>query len=175
MSTENEKATFQYFKNAYACFTIPNKPRKFIYGQLLHNISWLAAENYGAFLMEDKTIRTVDIKTVDAAVARTKQLKGPPSEYVQGLQQGKAKISWARADLKKQDAAADAPDPDDEELLLQLMHKSVEDFRKQQSLKKVTPRVAREKPAHPKSIFPVPSKETKPKRKSRRVVDQGQI
>ncbi len=62
MSTENEKATFQHYKNAYACFTIRNKPRKFIYGQLLHNISWLVADDYGAFLMEDKTVRTVNTR-----------------------------------------------------------------------------------------------------------------
>jgi hypothetical protein len=104
MSTEKEMATYQYCKNAYACFTIPNKPRKIIYGQLLHNITWLEAENYGSFIMEDMTVRTVDIKTVDAAVARTKVLKGPPSEYVQGLPEGKAKIRWARAELRKKDA-----------------------------------------------------------------------
>jgi hypothetical protein len=91
MSTANEKGTFQYCKDTYACFTIPNT-RKFIYGQLLHDITWLAAEDCGSFLMENMTVRTVDIKTVDAAVARTKVLKGPPSEYVQGLKQGKERI-----------------------------------------------------------------------------------
>jgi hypothetical protein len=109
MSTENELATFQYCKDAYACFTIPNKPRKFVYGQLLHNITWLEAENHGSFLMENSTVSTVDIKTVDAAVARTKVLKGHPSEYVQGLENGKMKIKLARAQLRLKDAEANAP------------------------------------------------------------------
>ena len=47
MSTEKELATFQYCKDAYACFTIPNKPRKFIYGQLLRHITWLEEEITG--------------------------------------------------------------------------------------------------------------------------------
>ncbi len=136
-----------------------------MYGQLLHNITWLAAENYGSFIMEDMTVRTVNIKTVDAVVARTKVLKGPPSEYVQGLQQGKEKIRWARADLRKKDAEGNAQNPEDEELLFALMNVSVEDFRKQQSLKKVPTRVARVKPALPKSCFPVPSKKSKTKTK----------
>jgi hypothetical protein len=67
--------------------------------------------------------------------------------------------------LRKKDAAASAPNPDDEELLFQLMKVSVEDFRKQQSLKHVPTRLAREQRANPKSIFPVPSKKTKTKTK----------
>jgi hypothetical protein len=123
-------ATFQYCKDAYACFTIPNKARKVIYGQLLHNITWLEAENYGSFIMEDMSVRTVDIKTVGAAVARTKVLKGPPSDYVQGLEQGKMNIKLARARLRKKDAEGNAPNPEDEELLYALMKVSVEDYRK---------------------------------------------
>ena len=114
MSTEKEMATYQYCKNAYACFTIPNKPAKFIYGQLLHNITWLEADNSGSFIMEDMTVRTVDIKTVDAAVARTKVLKGPPSDYVQGLEQGKMNIKLARDQLRKKDAEGNAQNPEDE-------------------------------------------------------------
>ncbi len=83
MSTENELATFQYCKDAYACFTIPNKPRKFVYGQLLHNITWLEAENHGSFLMENSTVSTVDIKIVDAAVTFLKSVNTLVDEAIQ--------------------------------------------------------------------------------------------
>jgi hypothetical protein len=89
----------------------------------------------------------------------------PQSTYVQGLKQGKEKIRWARAELRKKDAEGNAPNPDDEELLFALMNASVEAFRKQQSLKKVPLRVQCEKPALPKSCFPVPSKKSKTKTK----------
>jgi hypothetical protein len=165
MSTEKEAATYQYCKNAYACFTIPNKPRKYIYGQLLHNITWLAAEDCGSFIMEDMTVRTVDIKTVDAAIERTKVRKGPPSEYVEGLRKGKENIRWARAELRKKDAAGNAPNPNDEELLFALMNGCMKAFREHKSLKKVPSRVERAKPTLPKSCFPLPSKKSKSKTK----------
>ncbi len=68
MSTSNELATFQYNKNQFACNLVPKQPRKFLYGMLLHNIGWDIASDFGAFLMEDESVKTVNITVVDKAV-----------------------------------------------------------------------------------------------------------
>ncbi len=72
-------------------------------------------------------------------------------------------IKLARAQLRKKDAEGNAPNPEDEELLYALMKVSVEDFRKLLTVRKVKPPVQREKPALPKSCFPLPSKKSKSK------------
>ncbi len=75
MSTSNEIATFQYNKDQFACFLVPNKPRKWLYGMLLHDIGWYIASDFGAFFMEDGSVQTVNITLIDKAVDRVKHLR----------------------------------------------------------------------------------------------------
>jgi hypothetical protein len=160
MSTSNELATFQYNKTQFACFLVPKQPRKWLYGMLLHDIGWDIASDFGAFLMEDESVRTVSITVVDKAVDRVK--KGDPntSEYILGLEGGKNRVYLARQKLRDRHVEEGGQNPEADELLYELMEASIVAYRA--SNPATAPKVPKPiRPVLPKSYLALPSKKSK--------------
>jgi hypothetical protein len=160
MSSSNEVATLQYNKLQFACFLVPNQPRKWLYGMLLHDIGWDVASDCGTFLMEDVSVRTVHIGAVDKAVARVTIGEKHTSEYIMGLGGGKYRVYMARSELRERQVAGGGQNPEADEFLYKLMNDSIREYRASNPAK--APKAPKPtRPELPKSYLPLPSKKSK--------------
>ena len=155
MPTREEKSTFRHCEGVYASLLVPGNTKKSNYGQLLHNIGWSHADDYGIFFLDDGSVKAYKIREVDAATDRLVHGAFETSTYKQGLDYGKYIIKVLRQQLF---AGAGGGDQDQtKRVLKERMDEALVVFRAAQPpprAKKPTPIVKLHKNKKPKIASP---------------------
>ncbi len=99
MPTREEKSTFRHCEGVYASLLVAGNTKKSNYGQLLHNIGWSHADDYGIFFLDDGSVKAYKIREVDAATDRLVHGAFETSTYKQGFKYGEYIIKVLRQKL----------------------------------------------------------------------------
>jgi hypothetical protein len=141
MQTELEQQTFRYAKDVYSCFLSKTNRKNFYYGQLLHNIPWISTDDKGAtFFLQNGSMSIFSIRKCEKAHLRC--VTGEhvfTSDFVAGLQKGKALIEHELSQLKARDSV-------DGLIMSAMMTASIQVFERERQEKMPKPRPAKPKP-----------------------------
>ena len=155
MPTREEKSTFRHSEGVYASLFVAGNNKKSNYGQLLHNIGWSQADDYGIFFLDDGTVKAYKIREVDAATDRLVHGAFETSTYKQGLDYGKYLIKTLRQNLFAGPGGGDKDQTN--RVLKELMDETLQVFRAGQpppKPKKPTPIVKLHRNKKPKIASP---------------------